>query len=141
MILSKKHDFPLITVQSFDFLYICRNSLHKQEDLFIKTELIRHENKNIFIVFGKSMIMIILCLLINMYLFVHGAGRKKRVNIFKTAYPMKQLIGYENGVGIVRFWQKSFVTLSLQTYVGCSLNFSLDFELKCHGRFTFDGRW
>ena len=36
MILSKKHDFPLITVQSFDFLYICRNSLHKQEDLFIK---------------------------------------------------------------------------------------------------------
>lgn len=103
MILSKKHDFPLITVQSFDFLYVCRNSLHKQEDLFIKTELIRHENKNIFIVFGKSMIMIILCLLINMYLFVHGAGRKKRVNIFKTAYPMKQLIGYENGVGIVRF--------------------------------------
>lgn len=97
MILSKKHDFPLITVQSFDFLYICRNSLHKQEDLFIKTELIRHENKNIFIVFGKSiMIMIILCLLINMYLFVHGAGREKRVNIFKTAYPMKQLIGYEN---------------------------------------------
>lgn len=85
MILSKKHDFPLITVQSFGFLYICRSSLHKQEDLFIKTELIRHENKNIFIVFGKSMIMIILCLLINIYLFVHGAGRKKKGQYFQNS--------------------------------------------------------
>ena len=98
MILSKKHDFPLITVQSFDFLYICSNSLHKQEDLFIKTELIRHENKNIFIVFGKSMIMIILCLLINTYLFVHGAGRKKKGQYFQNS------ISYET---IDRVWKRT----------------------------------
>ena len=58
MILSKKHDFPLITVQSFYFLYIFRNT----------------------------------------YLFVHGAGRKKKGQYFQNS------ISYET---IDRVWKRT----------------------------------